>query len=642
MMTKLATIMRRRWLLLMAAAALLAAWFGGSTLMGQQTPTPDCPEGETCVVLHDWPSFTAIYETDAALSTTYQGVTYTPRVIYRLEWRAMDSWKATVIDSERFDFGEGDIFDMTGSWEEFRGRTYTVYYADTGGGYTSELSQHEFMQPPGYGAFFPHRYSGLDLGARTDGEAVMVETDVCIGNACHEVQDGVTGQSSHASGRKFADEAKIADTTFTESHGRIPLVLAGQATGDDPRMRVLELQVEPTEADADGCQTNLRTVFQSDEVNDQGWDPACTSLNRSGTNAHYYTFTLDESQMVNIQASSPDDDLYIYLMDGAGKAGRVLAQNDNLPSEGGASGTAGSTDPQGSGIEKQLSAGTYTLEVTTSAAGHSTGRFDVGIEGEKPTAVTALSESPTCIQPFPDMKVTNPTLQLKREPFTHLMQRWDPRCMSSHSPTHNAQFYTFVNHDASRVNDEIVLATMRVNIKMTTRHDDVSLLLLGTQLLDGLEPDAPIVATAEPVEGEGGTFRTLEIEKVVPYGAYTIEVRAKNPDGAVFDLTAAHVPDPPAFAQDTYTFSVAEDAAQYASVGTVSATDPEGEAITYRITSGAAGKFDIDANAGIIVVRSGLDYETTPTYTLTVEARNPYDRTGTATVTINVTDVAGT
>ena len=261
--------------------------------------------------------------------------------------------------------------------------------------------------------------------------------------------------------------------------------------------------------------------------------------------------------------------------------------------------------------------------------------------GEKNTITAPLVNPDDCIQPFPNMKVSNPTLQMKREPFTHAMQSWDPRCRSSHAPTHNAQFYTFVNHNASRVNDEIVLATMRVNIRMTTRHDDVSLLLLGAQLLDGLEPDAPIVATAEPVEAEAGALRTLEIEKVVPYGAYTIEVRAKDPRNAVFDVTAAHVHEPPAFAQDTYTFSVAEDAAQFASVGTVSATDPEGGAVAYRITSGAAGKFDIDANEGIIVVRAGLDYETTPTYTLTVEARNPNDRTGTATVTINVTDVAG-
>lgn len=251
--------------------------------------------------------------------------------------------------------------------------------------------------------------------------------------------------------------------------------------------------------------------------------------------------------------------------------------------------------------------------------------------------------APVCIQPFPDQRVSNFTLQLKREPFTHAMQSWDRRCRSSHAPTHNAQFYTFVNHDVSDVNGETVFATMRVNIKMTTRHDDVSLLLLGAQFLEGLEPDAPIVATAEPVEAESGALRTMEIEKVVPYGSYSIEVRARNPGDAVFDLTAAHVeePGPPAFAQDSYTFSVAEDAGQFTSVGTVAATDPGDEAVTYRITSGAAGKFSIDANEGIIVVRAGLDYETTPTYTLTVEARNSHGLMDTATVTINVTDVAG-
>ena len=258
-----------------------------------------------------------------------------------------------------------------------------------------------------------------------------------------------------------------------------------------------------------------------------------------------------------------------------------------------------------------------------------------------PPTPTPTPKPPVCIQPFPNLRVMNPTLQMKRESFTHEREWWDSRCRSSHAPAYNAQFFTFVNHDASRVNDEIVLSTMRVNIKLTTRHDDVSLLLLGAQLLEGLEPDAPIIATAEAVEAEAGALRTLEIEKVVPYGAYTIEVRAKDPRNAVFDLTAAHVYGPPDFTQDSYTFSVAEDVGTFASVGTVAATDPGGEAVTYKITSGAAGKFDIDYNLGDIIVVGGLDYETTSTYTLTVEARNPKGRTDTATVTINVTDVAG-
>ncbi len=240
------------------------------------------------------------------------------------------------------------------------------------------------------------------------------------------------------------------------------------------------------------------------------------------------------------------------------------------------------------------------------------------------------------------MTITTPTLQLQREPLTHAMQSWDPRCMSSHAPTYNAQFFTFVNHNAEKVGDEVVIHKMRVNIKMTTRHDDVSLLLLGAQLLDGLEPDAPIVATAAPVEAEAGALRTLEIEKVVPYGAYTIEVRARNPDDAVFDLTAAHVYGPPEFAQDSYTFSVAEDAVRFTTVGTVAAADEGGRAVTYSITSGADGKFSITHNRGMIVVNRGLDHETKSTYTLTVEARNPDGRTSTATVTINVTSAAGT
>ena len=77
-------------------------------------------------------------------------------------------------------------------------------------------------------------------------------------------------------------------------------------------------------------------------------------------------------------------------------------------------------------------------------------------------------------------------------------------------------------------------------------------------------------------------------------------------------------------------------------VGTVSATDPDGDTVTYSITDGNGdGHFALDGSTGAITVAAELDYETTASYTLTVTADDLKGGTATATVTITVTDVIG-
>ena len=99
----------------------------------------------------------------------------------------------------------------------------------------------------------------------------------------------------------------------------------------------------------------------------------------------------------------------------------------------------------------------------------------------------------------------------------------------------------------------------------------------------------------------------------------------------------------PTFGSATYSFSVAEDAAVAADVGTVTATATDGSAVTYAITAGNdAGHFALDASTGALTVAVALDYETTASYTLTVTATTAGGGTGTATVTITVTDVLDT
>ena len=103
---------------------------------------------------------------------------------------------------------------------------------------------------------------------------------------------------------------------------------------------------------------------------------------------------------------------------------------------------------------------------------------------------------------------------------------------------------------------------------------------------------------------------------------------------------------PPRFATSTYSFSVSENAATSTVVGTVSATDPDAnDTLSFSITAGnAAGKFAIGSGTTSTPIKVAvvLDYETTKSYTLTLQVSDGKGGTATTTVSITVTDVADT
>ena len=81
--------------------------------------------------------------------------------------------------------------------------------------------------------------------------------------------------------------------------------------------------------------------------------------------------------------------------------------------------------------------------------------------------------------------------------------------------------------------------------------------------------------------------------------------------------TEACTNSPPTFALSSYTFNVSEDAADDASVGTATATDPDMDAITYSL--GGTTFFEIDSN-GQITVDGSLSGRGGTTYEFTVTA----------------------
>ena len=97
----------------------------------------------------------------------------------------------------------------------------------------------------------------------------------------------------------------------------------------------------------------------------------------------------------------------------------------------------------------------------------------------------------------------------------------------------------------------------------------------------------------------------------------------------------------PAFGEESYAFSIAEDAALDAAVGSVSATDDDtGDTLTYAFTDeDTVEKFAIASATGAITVAASLDYETTPSYTLSVQVSDDNGGTASVEVVITVTNV---
>ena len=132
----------------------------------------------------------------------------------------------------------------------------------------------------------------------------------------------------------------------------------------------------------------------------------------------------------------------------------------------------------------------------------------------------------------------------------------------------------------------------------------------------------------------------------VPVGA-AITATATDLSGntSEFSLNVTAIKGNEAPVINDQSYSANENAANGTVVGIVLATDPDvGDSLTYFITAGNTGSaFAIDASTGQITVNNSaaLDYETIPSFSLTVEVSDngTPGLTDSATVTINLNDI---
>ena len=219
-------------------------------------------------------------------------------------------------------------------------------------------------------------------------------------------------------------------------------------------------------------------------------------------------------------------------------------------------------------------------------------------------------------------------------------------------------------------------ATMAVSIEVTNVDED------GTVMLSTLQPQVGVEVTATLTDPDNATPNTItwqwyrgsspisgandgantEMSTYMPAAGdngSTLRAEAMYDDGEDEDKsargnsfrsvraapgsnTAPVFPDQnlnEVGVQKDQTKMVAENTAAGTNVGpAVSANDP-GDLLTYALSGNGAASFDIVRSSGQIRTKSALDFETTPSYSVTVTATDPSGTMDQSRVTIMVTDV---
>ena len=138
-----------------------------------------------------------------------------------------------------------------------------------------------------------------------------------------------------------------------------------------------------------------------------------------------------------------------------------------------------------------------------------------------------------------------------------------------------------------------------------------------------------------------GTGTTPDFETKLRYEVTVTATDSSNLSDTItvtINVTAGN--DPPVFATDTATRSVAENTGTGQDIGApFEATDAEKETLTYTLGGTDAASFGIVATSGQLQTKAALDYEAKSSYSVTVKAEDTSSASGTINVTIVVTDV---
>jgi sRNA-binding regulator protein Hfq len=201
------------------------------------------------------------------------------------------------------------------------------------------------------------------------------------------------------------------------------------------------------------------------------WGTDCPSPHRSGNYARFYSFSLASQAQVQIDLSSSATDPYVFLLNGAGTSGSIVAQDDD------------SGDGNSARVVRTLSAGSYTIEATTYYS-QQTGSFSLRLSqigGSPPSSCSVATIS---------MGQT-------------IGGSWGTDCASAHRSGSYARFYSFS-----------LASQTQVQIDLSSSATDPYVFLLN-----GVGTSGSIVAQDDD-SGDGNSARVV---RTLSAGSYTIE-----------------------------------------------------------------------------------------------------------------------
>ena len=155
-----------------------------------------------------------------------------------------------------------------------------------------------------------------------------------------------------------------------------------------------------------------------------------------------------------------------------------------------------------------------------------------------------------------------------------------------------------------------------------------------------------ITGTFTAITGATSAIYTPVVQDVGSYLRATARYTdsSESDQSVSVDSTDATIANPsPLFADALVTFSVMENVTT-GEVGTVTATDPDNDTLTYSVSGTDAADFDgdfiLNASSGAITVKSNatIDYESKSSYAITITVTDTFAGTDTIEVTITVGD----
>jgi Ca2+-binding RTX toxin-like protein len=166
----------------------------------------------------------------------------------------------------------------------------------------------------------------------------------------------------------------------------------------------------------------------------------------------------------------------------------------------------------------------------------------------------------------------------------------------------------------------------------------------------GNEPDGAFaiagntIVLAKPLDADVKNYYLFEVSALDGHGGKTVltwSFTVLDETGGVGTGGGGSVPKPVNHAPTApllSTTSVAENAGVGSVVATLSATDQDGDPVSYALSDESFGVFQVVGNA--IVLAKPLDYETTPSYTFKLSSIDSHDARTTVTATITVADIS--